>query len=164
MNDRRRILVVARQRDVAQRLVSWLDGGGSETTLVTTFAEATAHLESRPDLVVTEVKLGEYNGLHIALKADAAGIPAIVIGTADAVLQKDAESIHAIYLTTPDRTALLEAIARQLTRTSAPHRSPALPFRAHVTTIAAEADVMWRAFSESPASELSVFGRMVLPI
>ena len=159
MAHRRHVLVVARNLRVAERLVAWLEESGRETTLVTTFADAKTHLEMRPDVVVTELKLGEYNGLHLALKAAAAHIPAVVLGPDDPVLRNDAAGVHALYLTTLTRTALLDAVAALL----APPQSAAVPFKARVTTIPAEAEMMWRAFSESPSSELSAFGRTMLP-
>ena len=163
MNDRRQILVVARNPKLAERLVAWLQESGRETTLVTTFADARARLDAPPDLVITEVKLGEYNGLHVALKAQAAGIPAVIIGPPDSVLQRDAESIQAVYLTAPGRGAVLGAVSRLLDPPASESPSAVLPFRAHVTTVPAEAEVMWRAFAESPASVLDAFGRTMLP-
>ena len=162
MNDRRQVLVVARNPMLAERLVAWLEESGYGTTLVRTFEDASVLLDPRPELIVTEVKLGEYNGLHLALKADAAGVPCIVMGPDDVVLRKDAESIHAIYLTTLTRDTLVDVLTRLQ---PAAHQAPraVLPFRARVTTIAAEADVMWRAFSESPSLELNAYGRPLLP-
>lgn len=159
MAQRGHVLVVARSLRVVERLLAWLDDSGFETTLVATFGDAKAHLEQRPDLVVTEVKLGEYNGLHLALKADAAGIPAVVVGPDDPVLRNDAAAIRALYLSTLTRTALIDAVTALL----APRKGATVPFTARVTTIAAEAELMWRAFSESPSSELSAFGRTILP-
>ena len=162
MNDRRQVLVVARNPMLAERLVAWLEESGCGTTLVSTFADASVLLDMPPELVVTEMKLGEYNGLHLALKADAAGVPCIVMGPDDVVLRKDAESLHAIYLTTLSRDTLVNVLSRLL---PAVRQAPktVLPFRAHVTTVAAEADVMWRAFSESPSLELNAYGRPLLP-
>ena len=159
MAQRRHVLVVARNLRVAERLVAWLEESGCETAVVRTFADAKTHLEGRPDLVVTEVKLGEYNGLHLALKADAARVPAVVLGPEDPVLRKDAAAVHAVYVNTLTRATLLEAVANLLS----PEATAVLPFKARVTTVAAEAEVMWRAFSESPSSELSAFGRTMLP-
>jgi CheY-like chemotaxis protein len=162
MIDRRQVLVVARNPMLAECLVAWLEESGYGTTLVRTFADASVLLDARPELVVSEVKLGEYNGLHLALKADAAGVPCIIAGPDDVVLRKDAESIHAIYMTTLTRDTLVDVLTRLL---PAAHQAQkvALPFRARVTTVAAEADVMWRAFSESPSPELNAYGRPLLP-
>ena len=163
MDHRRQVLVVARNPKVAERLISWLAARDREATLTTTFANAKTHLDLKPDLVVAEVKLGEYNGLHLALKADAVGIPTVIIGPPDPVLQKDADSIHAVYLPHLTRASLLEAVDKLLATPASSSADAGLPFRARVTTIAAEAEVMWRAFTESPSSELSAFGRPLLP-
>lgn len=161
--DYQRILVCAPNGKLADRLVAWLEDSGRDTTRVMTFQDAKARLEAVPDLIVAEVKLGEYNGLHLALKAEVAGIPTIVIGPPDAVLEKDASSLKAIYLQEPvTRSRLLGAVSTVL---STPAANAAMPFRA-VTTVASEAEVMWRAFSESSESspsDLNILGRTMLP-
>lgn len=160
MDHPRQVLVVARSRSLADRLVGWLEEDGRGATLATTFPSAKAQLTRAPDLLVTELKLGEYNGLHLALKAEAAGVPVIVIGPPDPVLQKDAESFHATYLTTLTRTELLEAVTTLL---SAPPAALPVP-RLHmpVTTVGAEAELTWRAFCDSGSSQ-NVLGRTPLP-
>ena len=159
MNDGRQILVVARDPQLAERLIGWLEESGREATLAASFADAGEHLAARPSLVITELKLGEYNGLHLALKAFVAGIPAIVIGPEDPVLRRDADKIHAAYLTAVSREIVLETIARLHAAPAAPRRA-VLPFRARVIDVPAEsaaraatsADVSWRAFLESHES------------
>jgi hypothetical protein len=49
--------------------------------------------------VVTQLRLHEYNGLHLALRARQAGIPAVVVGDADSVLERDAEQLGATFVT-----------------------------------------------------------------
>lgn len=108
----RHILAVAPSQSVAAKLVRLL-GDASRLVVVTTFAAAKVHLDSPPDLLITEVKLGEYNGLHLALRARAAGIPAIVLG--DRVFEREAEQLGATYLS-PVRldTAELPSIVAHL--------------------------------------------------
>jgi DNA-binding response OmpR family regulator len=91
-------LIVARNGNVGNALIQSLSASGFDIVLVTTFEAARRQLQARPDLLVTELKLGEYNGLHIALRARAEGIPAIVLGPADPVLAQDAVAIGATYL------------------------------------------------------------------
>jgi len=79
--------------------MAWLTERELEVTLVTTFAEAKARLADHPSLLISEVRLGEYNGLHLVLHAQAHHIPAIVIGRNDPVLERDAEQLAASYLT-----------------------------------------------------------------
>jgi hypothetical protein len=82
---------------------------------VTTFTAAKALLETKPALVISELKLGEYNGLHLALKARAVGIPAIIVGPQDSVLQRDAGDLGATYLTTVlRRSQVLDLVAERV--------------------------------------------------
>jgi len=90
-----RVLVVTQKLDALR----WsLMPKGLEVTLVTTFADAKAHLKTEPDLVIADVKLGFYNGIHVAIRALAADIPAIVIGPDDSGLRRDAVAIGATYI------------------------------------------------------------------
>lgn len=77
---RRRILVVSDTLRLANNLLTWLNDAGYEPAVVTTFGAAKEHLRSAPDIVITELKLREYNGLHLALRANRDGIPTAVIG------------------------------------------------------------------------------------
>ena len=49
-------------------------------------------------MVITQLRLQEYNGLHLALRARQAGIPAVVVGEPDAVLERDAEQLGATFV------------------------------------------------------------------
>ena len=115
MPRRHHVVIVAQNPALATALLSWLGSAGYELAIVTTFVAAKALLETSPALVISEVKLGEYNGLHLALRARAAGIPAIVIGPHDPVLQKDADELGAVYLTSVlRRRHVLEVVAERL--------------------------------------------------
>ena len=83
----RKILVVAPSTSLASQLHRWLCEAGYELTVVTTFAAAKAHLRTSIDLVVTQVRLAEYNGLQLALYAQASSIPTIVIGDPDPLIE-----------------------------------------------------------------------------
>ena len=93
-----RILVVAPSARLAGTLSTWLRDAHHELILVTTFAAAKLHLRSAPDLMITELKLAEYNGLHLALRGRAAGIPTIVLGAADPLFEQQAEQLGAAYV------------------------------------------------------------------
>jgi CheY-like chemotaxis protein len=115
MARRHHVVIVAQNPALATALLSWLGSAGYELAIVTTFAAAKALLETEPALVIAEVKLAEYNGLHLALKARAAGIPAIVIGPRDVVLRKDAEALGASYVTSVlRRRQMLDLVADRL--------------------------------------------------
>jgi DNA-binding response OmpR family regulator len=118
---RQQILIVARSEGLATSLFSWLGAAGYEVAIVTTVAAAKLHLDSRPDLVIAEVKLGEYNGLHVALHARALGIAALVVGHPDAVLERDAQEFGVGYRHSPVRRAELLAFVADSMQ-SAPDR------------------------------------------
>ncbi len=102
INQGHKILVVAQTTTLASTLVTWLGDAHHELVLATTFAAAKLQLTAHPDLLITEVKLGEHNGLHLALRSRAAGIPAIVLGPPDDVFEHEAEQLGATYLPSAD--------------------------------------------------------------
>ena len=125
MPRRHHVVIVAQNPALATALLSWLGSAGYELAIVTTFAAAKALLETRPALVISELKLGEYNGLHLALKARAVGIPAIIVGPQDPVLQKDADDLGATYLTSVlRRSHVLELVAERVGDSPAPATLP----------------------------------------
>jgi hypothetical protein len=143
-------------------LTLWAKALGHQVALATTFAGGRALLETAPDLLVAEVKLGEYNGLHLALRAQAAGVPAIVIGPADTVLEREAAALGALYFAAPvGRARIVDAMQQALDASTLP--APRIGSNLLVTTIAAEAEVMWRAFSRSPEPGAYAPGRTLLP-
>jgi len=105
------VLLVAPDPDVAAHTLSQLTDAGLRVTVVGTFSAAREQLQSRPDLLIAEVRLGEYNGLHLALRARSSGIPAIVLGREDAVTAREAEKLGAVYIAADaDRRGLRTAI------------------------------------------------------
>ena len=107
------VLLVAPTPQLATALMGWLTEAGCEVVLVTSFAAGKSRLEDGPSLLISEVRLGDYNGLHLALRAKSAGIPSIVVGSADLVLQREAERLSVVYLTHQlDRSQLMSAIER----------------------------------------------------
>ena len=74
------MLVVAPTPPLAANLVEWLTEAGHEVILVTSFLAGKARLEIAPSVLIAEVRLGDYNGLHLALRAKAGNIPALVLG------------------------------------------------------------------------------------
>jgi DNA-binding response OmpR family regulator len=92
-----------------------LSAAGFRVTAVASYREARALLDTQmTSLLVTEVRLGAYNGLHLVMRARAATppIPAIVVSpVADPVLRADAEAMGASFLVAPFDTAELKAAA-----------------------------------------------------
>jgi DNA-binding NtrC family response regulator len=102
-------------------LVSALSGAGFRVSATDNYPDARSLLASDPPLVlVTEVRLGAYNGLQLALRARTAGPRVTVIvmsGYADSVLQRDAERAGATFALKPiDASELLAAVYRTALR------------------------------------------------
>lgn len=92
---------------------------GLDVATAETFAQARAHMARRPpDVLVTAVKLGEYNGLHLVLrgKAERPDMTAIVTcPDRDPVLAAEAEAMGATFVELPTsaeeiRAALLRTL------------------------------------------------------
>lgn len=125
-------LVVDPKLNEALSTVALLTDEGFEVTVAETFAKAKDRLNTRPPaLLITEVRLGEYNGLHLVLrgKAQRPTMAALVMSTIpDPVLQTEAEAMGATFLIKPfDTRELLAAVTRtmfQLDRSEGPVRAP----------------------------------------
>ena len=115
-------------------IVSALTGSGFRVSATDNYADAKALLSTHPPLIlVTEVRLGAYNGLQLALRAGSVTPRVTVIVTSgypDSVLQRDAERVGATFALKPlDGAELLAAVYRTALRR--PNASGALePIRA----------------------------------
>ena len=98
MNGRHQILVVTQTPALASDLRAWLSAHGYWITATDTYGAAKFHLEMQPTVVITELKLGEYNGLHLAVRASSNHIPVLVIGDRDRFFEHEAEHLGATYL------------------------------------------------------------------
>ncbi len=155
MNHGHKILVVAQRPSLGARVLTLLGDANHEVAVVTTFAAAKLHLTARPDLLITEVKLGEYNGLHLALRGRAAGIPAIVVGAPDQTFERQAIQLGAVYLGSPDLMAeeLLPTVERLLSGIAPAEPEPVPWLDERVPVGFAEArDTSDEPDAESPAS------------
>jgi DNA-binding response OmpR family regulator len=116
-----RILVVTSTRDVADRVLRSV--AGHEVVVRTDFQSAKAELDQQPpDVLVAQVRLGAFNGLHLAIRARGRGLPTqtILIGEPDAVLEDEARQQHARYLTWPvDEETLAATVQDMLSSTDA---------------------------------------------
>jgi DNA-binding NtrC family response regulator len=125
-------LVVDPRLGDALSTVALLTAQGFEVTVAETFTKAKERLNLRPpNLLLTEVRLAEYNGLHLVLrgKAQRPRMAALVMSSfSDPVLQSEAEAMDATFLIKPlDDRELLAAVARtifQRDRSEGPVRSP----------------------------------------
>jgi DNA-binding response OmpR family regulator len=115
------VLVVAHSRGFADTLLPVLNPNGYQVVVADSFITGKQQLMRHPQLLITELRLGEYNGLHLALRAQSEGVPAIVIGDADPVLQRDAVGFGATYLTVDEPIAdRVEAVLRHTPRIAPP--------------------------------------------
>jgi DNA-binding NtrC family response regulator len=117
-NSERRVLVVAPSAQVASTVLTVLSSAGFQAARLTDFRDAREALDADPpDLLITEVRLGAYNGLHLAIRARGRGLPTpiIVVGPSDAILEAEARRQEAFYLESPvDPDALTRLTDRVL--------------------------------------------------
>jgi len=100
-------------------LAAYLRGAGFSVVPLPSFAEARRIMPfAKPDVVVADVRLGQYNGLQLAVQARALDpAPALVVtsGFDDPVLKGEAERLGAIFLLKPfEPSRLLEIISSLL--------------------------------------------------
>jgi two-component system response regulator RegA len=125
-------LVVEPSLPEALSVVSALLRLGLRATVTDNFHEAKARLLTRPALLVTELRLGEYNGLHLVLRgksarADMAAV--IVSGISDPVLSAEAERLGATFVlkglsAEEFRAAICRTLFRALDSVDGPIRAP----------------------------------------
>lgn len=124
----RRALVVSRSAPQREQLQQWLLGAGYQVTGASDFPDARTLLETTaPDLLVSDVKLEAYNGLHLAIWTSGRRLPTrtMLIGDPDLVLQKEAEREHAMYMLAPlDQAVFLSAVTALLETDPPTRRSP----------------------------------------
>jgi len=112
---------VPQSREAVERV---LTGMGHYATTVSTFQEAKQRLGfAPPDLLVTAVKLGAYNGIQLVLRARPAVSALVIDDGCDPVLEKEATSAGAVYLTRPLDDASLVAVVERLLRDAPAHGS-----------------------------------------
>jgi len=113
------VLIVDDDPATLAGLVSLVEGAGYSAVGAADFIEGRrALLQRRPDLIIVDVRLGEYNGLQLAVVARAMSppVPAIVSsGFEDPVLQQEARNLGAPFLVKPiDPASLLVMIEKRL--------------------------------------------------
>jgi len=108
---------------LAEQLVCF-QHAGCVAAGTTSFVDARALVSAfRPDVLVTAVRIGEYNGIHLAILARMThGAPTIVVGDDDPVLEREAEQAGAQYVITPADPADLVSVVRRAAGTDSPPR------------------------------------------
>jgi DNA-binding NtrC family response regulator len=114
------ILIVEGDRDTLAGWVRLLHAAGYRVTGAASFEDARRAVQAAPDLLITEVRLGAYNGLQLIIRARAHNphLPAIVLTAfSDVVIKAEAERLGAIYVEKPvDANRLLAIVADALER------------------------------------------------
>jgi two-component system, NtrC family, nitrogen regulation response regulator GlnG len=114
-----RVLVVDSDVEALASDQSVLAEAGYLVTCTANFAEAKQRLLlAPPDLLMTDVRLGEYNGLHLVHRGhlNHPEMPAIVRAEPrDSGLEEEARRADALYLIKPvDATTLVDSVRRLL--------------------------------------------------
>ena len=122
-----RILIVDDDHATRTGLKRYFERAGYDVIAVSTFADGRQGLaESEPDLLIADVRLGDYNGLQL-VATNPRPIPTIIVtGFADPVLEADARRLGAEYLIKPISPPDLLALAKLKLDTAT---EAALPFR-----------------------------------
>ena len=101
----KRVLLVEDDERLLRIMAVWLTSAGHEVVPFGQFLAARAYLEAgRPDVIITDVRLGAFNGLHLVIlaKCERPEINAIVLtGFDDPVLRRETSSAGAHYLVKP---------------------------------------------------------------
>jgi CheY-like chemotaxis protein len=110
----RKILVVDDLPAIRTGLKRLLENAGYQVVVAGSFAEGRFALsEAAPDLLISDVRLGEYNGIQLVATTTRA-IPAIIItGFPDPVLEAEARRLGAEFLIKPVETATLLALIQR---------------------------------------------------
>jgi DNA-binding response OmpR family regulator len=112
----KRVLIVDDEPDVLDTLAELVSAGGYEVVTRGTFEEARKDITSDPpDILVTDVRLGPFNGIQLAVLMRAArpDSPIVVLSAYDdPTLRVEAAHCQASYLTKPvSRKELLVCLA-----------------------------------------------------
>jgi DNA-binding response OmpR family regulator len=122
------VLLVAPSVRVARELTAALKAAGCGPVVVSDFMAAKASLLTQPDVLITEVRLGAYNGLHLAIRAAGQRMLAMVIGETDPILEAEVERHNATFLRTPvDPQHVLTVMRNRLQAARDKRRSPRKP-------------------------------------
>jgi two-component system response regulator GlrR len=113
------VLVVDDDRDVLGLLEYWLAEAGYDVVACSRFEAARTYLSTHvPDALVTDVRLGAFNGLQLALLVSQTGLPtAVLLMSAydDPLVRRDASACGGRFLLKPvDRDYFLTELGGAL--------------------------------------------------
>jgi len=113
-----KILIVDDTLATLGALAELLTSAGFEVVTAPDFEEAKKKIDSEgPDLLIVDIRLGPYNGLHLVVRERLAHPERPVImttGFPDALLEAEARRYGAEFLEKPIRSADLIALVRKL--------------------------------------------------
>ena len=118
------VLVVDNDEQMLGLVGNWLSDAGYEVVTCSRFEAAREYLVAHSlDALVTNLRLGDYNGLQLALRASwmGAGTAVVVLSAyEDVVLRRDAAACGARFMLQPvDRESLLSELAEAHSATAA---------------------------------------------
>ena len=122
----RNILIVEDDESTLSGWVELLRTAGYMVRGVSSYEEGRQELAMMPDLLITDVRLGVYNGLQLLMRGRMVNprLQAIVItGYADQIVRREAVYLHAEHLEKPvDADRLLQVVSNALGSSSAAFR------------------------------------------
>jgi DNA-binding NtrC family response regulator len=122
----RNILIVEDDQSTLSGWVELLRGAGYVVRGVSSYEEGRQELGMMPDLLITDVRLGVYNGLQLLMRGRMVNprLQAIVItGYADQIVRREAVYLHAEHLEKPvDADRLLQVVSNALASSSSVFR------------------------------------------
>lgn len=108
-----KILILEDDPEVAQIYAKALRADGNSVTVCAGFIEARERLRhDQPDAVLTDVRVGAYNGLQLALlfrQQSPAGRIVVVTGYDDTAIRKEVGDLHGEFLLKPVKVAQLKS-------------------------------------------------------
>ena len=118
------VLVVDHDERMLGLVGHWLEEAGYDVVACSGYEAARNRLAAQPpDAVVTDLRLGAYNGLQLALRASRMGPPAAVLVMSaydDIVLRRDAVACGGRFMLKPfGRETLLTELSDALSTTAA---------------------------------------------
>jgi DNA-binding NtrC family response regulator len=122
----RNILIVEDDQSTLAGWVELLRAAGYFVKGVSSYEEGREELAMMPDLLITDVRLGVYNGLQLLMRGRMVNprLQAIVItGYADQIVRREAVYLHAEHLEKPvDADRLLQVVGSVLRTTTTASR------------------------------------------
>ena len=89
-----RVLIVDDDAGTREGLAELLESAGYETIAADGFEFARWVLRTDPpDLLITDIRLGEYNGLHLIITGQAAVLAIVISGFTDPVLRSESRGV-----------------------------------------------------------------------